>query len=825
MTDRPPRRIVEPVRVYDTPGSSNGTQPPQPGKLEAIAAKLQSEYVAGGIGGSGQWFANLVRTLPWSIDDVSAEFGDDLYFRMLHDPQIASVVNLFKASIIEDGLELASAVTDADGDGYDQAKAVADAATEMLAELRDPDLDAILWNLLDAIALGNRVAEQVYSLGDLNGKEGLLLTGLRVKPRHMTSFVVDSFMHLLGLVAFIPGVGAPLMQGYLLEPKDTPNLLPRQKFAIYSFRPADNDPRGSSVLRPAFTAWNNKQAIIREHVKYLTQFASPSLIGTTPEQAVQALGLDAEGNYTAPATAALTPEQALADQLASFKNGSVLAVPFGTTVQALFSGEGGGGAFLSAIDGWNQEMVKAILSQTLATEEGEHQARAAASVHQDVVDTIIRQAKRSFVRMVVRDVLRPWVAYNWGDDAARSLTPTASLGHAEAPDLPPLWAAAASLKTSGYLAPSQYQALDEAINLPVRTDDEVDSITAAPPPLPPGMRPGVPGQPTPDARANGSAVFRDYKFGPDEGHWVTIDGEHVLIRGARPGELGKERHPGYEGTPEGLIHPDAVRARFALLDKAAAHESKIAAHDKELARLHDAFKALADESDRHDPNSPEFKAIVNQMVALEEEQAGHIEGKKAHMQEMHDNLHALLHAPTPGRVIPYGMTKGANKIAADSVGMFNKLVDGKVVDGHAVFKLQRGRAHYTPQTHEIAIQSMDGMRIGVHELGHWLEHKAPAVSTLARRFLEHRTKGETPVPLKRLTGMPGYRGDEVAIRDRFVHPYMGKIYTSHTAHVPTEIMSMGLENLTDAASAVWFAKNDPEMFDFIVSTARGLNQQ
>jgi len=172
--------------------------------------------------------------------------------------RIAGVMNLFKASILEDGLILAPAIDDADEPGYDQAKAICDAATPMLDALT-PDMDTVLWNLMDALALGNRVAEQVYRLDDVGGKQGLVLESLRVKPRHMTAFVVDSFMHLLGLVGFIPGVGAPVMQGYLLEPKNTPNLLPREKFCILSFRPVDNDPRGTSALRPAYAAWNMKQ--------------------------------------------------------------------------------------------------------------------------------------------------------------------------------------------------------------------------------------------------------------------------------------------------------------------------------------------------------------------------------------------------------------------------------------------------------------------------------------------------------------------------------------------------------------------------------------
>jgi len=490
-----PTAISEEVVSGDTPGAPNGPAsvgPRQPGQAAILRADPRTEYVSGGVGGSGQYYANLVRTLPWAIDDVTTDFGDDLYQRMLYDPQVASVVNVFKASILEDGIDLSSVVADVDADGYDLAATICDAATEMLAAL-DPDLDTVLWNLMDAIALGNRVAEQVYRTDGIAGKQGLALESLRVKPRHMTAFVVDSFLRVLGLVGFIPGVGAPLMQGYLIDPQQTPNLLPRQKFCVLSFRPKDNDPRGISVLRPAYTPWNLKQQVLREHVKYLTQFASPSLIGYTPENAQPAVELDPMGNplidpVTGLAKVAQSPEQLMNTQLVSFKNGTALSFPSGSKVDVLNNVPGGGTDFLAALERYDRDIVKAVLSQTLATEEGEHQARAAASVHEDVLDTIIRQAKRAVVRAFAWDVLRPWVAYNWGKDAARRLTPVPTLGHAEAPDLPTLWTAVAALKKSGYLAPSQYQALDETINLPARTAEELPAIepkTSAPetPPL------------------------------------------------------------------------------------------------------------------------------------------------------------------------------------------------------------------------------------------------------------------------------------------------------------------------------------------------------
>jgi len=221
-----------------------------------------------------------------------------------------------------------------------------------------PDLDTVLWNLLDACALGNRVAEQVYRMDSTYaGTQQVTLEALRVKPRAMYAFVVDAYLRLLGLVGLIPGVGAPLMQGYLLDPKDTPNLLPRDKFMVYSFRPVQQDPRGTSVLRPAYTPWNLKQQVIREHVRYLTQFAAPSLVGYTPENAQSVPQEDPLGNPLLDVNGNVllnpTPEQAMQQALTAFRNGSVVALPGGSKLDVLFS-TGEGGAFHAALDRYDR---------------------------------------------------------------------------------------------------------------------------------------------------------------------------------------------------------------------------------------------------------------------------------------------------------------------------------------------------------------------------------------------------------------------------------------------------------------------------------------
>jgi len=98
--------IKDPITIDNLPGTPDGTVAPTPGRPFIVRANPLTDYVAGGVGGSGQWYSNYARTLPYALDDVTSDFGDDLYDRMLLDPQVASAITVLKASIIEDGLHL-----------------------------------------------------------------------------------------------------------------------------------------------------------------------------------------------------------------------------------------------------------------------------------------------------------------------------------------------------------------------------------------------------------------------------------------------------------------------------------------------------------------------------------------------------------------------------------------------------------------------------------------------------------------------------------------------------------------------------------------------
>lgn len=455
-----PSRITQGVVLGDTPGSPGGGVPAIRGVRRTLAADPRREYVAGG---TPEWWRNYVHTLPWAFDEVTRDFGDDVYERMSFDGQVAACLNILKASILEEGAEISSAIDDSTDPGYGQATALVDFCSDVLDNLVT-SLDDVLWNMLDCIAVGNKVAEQIYEYDTTyTGKTQLVLRDLKVKPRHATAFVVDSYRNTIGLLARIPGVAAPVQAGtYLLDLDARTNVLPRAKFAVMTYRMHDQDIRGTSVLRPAYNAWWLKMQVWPEYLRYLTQFAGPSLVGITAPDA-QNVPDDTPG---APEGAEISPEEVLLKMLQTFKNGTALALTNGAEVHPIYM-QGDGQAFLHALDQFDKQITKAILTQTLATDEGKHQARAAAQVHQTVLYTIVRQSKKAIQRMIRQDILRPLCVYNFGTDVVK-LVPFVTLGSAEEADFVSIAQAVSQLATAEYLAEMQLPVIDRMMGLPAR---------------------------------------------------------------------------------------------------------------------------------------------------------------------------------------------------------------------------------------------------------------------------------------------------------------------------------------------------------------------
>jgi len=137
---------------------------------------------------------------------------------------------------------------------------------------------------------------------------------------------------------------------------------------------------------------------------------------------------------------------------------------------------------------------------------------------------------------------------------------------------------------------------------------------------------------------------------------------------------------------------------------------------------------------------------------------------------------------------------------------------------------ERTASAYLDSGDQVGVHLVPGAdkKTAVHELGHWIEDKDPYVHHAIKEFLKRRMGTDRPVHMG-----SGYHHKEITIPDKFRDRYVGKIYLREdieiTGYTPdklddlggTEVLSMGLQWLYEDAAG--FAREDPDMFDFIVN--------
>jgi hypothetical protein len=314
-------------------------------------------------------------------------------------------------------------------------------------------IEDILDEGLDYLPFGHKLAEMVYRLDNANL---VTLKTLRWKPREAYAFALTGTMDFLGVVAAKPGLGGVLLTGVEAKPEE---IIDRRKLFVLSHKPQGGDPRGQSILRPAYDPWYIFQQLRPAFLKFGIQFGTPSLKGTLPPN-VQAIDLSAGGD-------ALSPADAMAAKLMAFSNGTAIVVENGAGVDVIQC-QGDGAFFINAFQELTREMKEAILIAARATTESQYGSKADSQTASDVVGDAVQGIRRRVEMGFYRDVIQPVVEMNWGPDAARELCPFLSLSDLDPGDVVERGNMIAGLKTAGLIHPSQYAGIDEALHLPPR---------------------------------------------------------------------------------------------------------------------------------------------------------------------------------------------------------------------------------------------------------------------------------------------------------------------------------------------------------------------
>ena len=152
----------------------------------------------------------------------------------------------------------------------------------------------------------------------------------------------------------------------------------------------------------------------------------------------------------------------------------------------------------------------------------------------------------------------------------------------------------------------------------------------------------------------------------------------------------------------------------------------------------------------------------------------------------------------------------------EGVDSFRSLVGSGILDeGYVPIRWhaeKNVRAHYRPNFGDIWMGANARAKAVVHELGHWLEDQSIRIQDLRRDFIQRRLRpGEEPQKLRDLLNNDFYRDDEIAYRDEFSNPYIGKVYEYSGG---SEVISMGLQYIEE--DSIGFLLSDPDHFDFMM---------
>jgi len=323
------------------------------------------------------------RLAEYAPDDLISRKGLSIYDEMQKDAQIRSCLNTKKFAVLSKGWDIQPA------DGSEANRRSAEFIKTCFQEMQGSVQD-VLFKVMDAIAKGFSICEINYKIIESGCFAGMIgLDSIKAKNPWAFGFDMDEFLNVRGLTLKTPG--------------QTVNL-PREKFIIYCYMPEYESPFGQSDLRAAYKHWWSKEVILKYWNIYLEKFGMPT----------------AKGSYRR----GLTKDQQddLLRVLDKVQRETAIIVPEDVQVELLEANRHGEAGYLSAIEFHNKQIAKAILGQTLTSDEGTRVGSLAlAKVHLDVLYFYLQKLKRDLEETVMGEqVIRRLIDINFGSQATDS---------------------------------------------------------------------------------------------------------------------------------------------------------------------------------------------------------------------------------------------------------------------------------------------------------------------------------------------------------------------------------------------------------------------
>ncbi len=340
--------------------------------------------------------------------------GFTTYRRMQNDPQVKACLSTKKFAVLSRGWEVHPF------DASPDALAVAEFCRWTLADMRGSVLDN-LFSVMDALALGVSVTEINYKVIDDGPHTGRIgIASLKAKNPEIFFFDVDSFLNLHAL---------RIAGG---------ELLPPDKFLIYSYQPQYENPLGSSDLRAAYRSWMIKEQLLNWWAKYLEKFGMPTVLGK----------YDPKAGYST------TEQRSFLRSLMQVHNETALALPSDMEVSLLEATRTNDTGFDEAVAYMDRSIAKSILGETLTADSSAHGSTyGLGQVHMDVLSFYLQKLQRDLEETVMTEqLLARLVKYNYPPGTP---CPTFRLGKIDDGKLQTATALIAALITGGVVSPDE----------------------------------------------------------------------------------------------------------------------------------------------------------------------------------------------------------------------------------------------------------------------------------------------------------------------------------------------------------------------------------
>jgi len=295
------------------------------------------------------------------------------YAQMERDSMIQTALTIKKLAV------MAPSFTIKPSDPSDAAKARQEFILVNFAHMTGSP-QSILVNAMDAFSKGWSIQELVFEF-----RQGQIwLAAVRPKDPGNFGLEFDAFGSLKGLNLSIPG--------------EAEKSLPKEKFILYRNRYAYNRPKGLSDLDAAYPHWQAKQSLLKAWKVHLERYASPTVMAKYRRGT------------------AMAEQQGVLSALERMAESSAVVFPEEFDVTTLGGNREQIGGYLDSLEFHNREMARAILGQTLTTDEGRRVGSLAlGKVHLQVLLLQVEAIRRELADVVMNEqVIRPLIEMNFG---------------------------------------------------------------------------------------------------------------------------------------------------------------------------------------------------------------------------------------------------------------------------------------------------------------------------------------------------------------------------------------------------------------------------